>query len=226
MLRYGALSINIPVIVFSFVTISTKSCTTYTFAHQMLMLIIELVVSAVMILRVYALYSRSARVLWCLLGIGCCLIGVTIWSVLQGQAGFPITVLPGCHRGIVHSASRDLAVPWECLFVFDSMIFGMTVYNAYVTRRGLGRQVMPLHALMVRDGSLYFAASALANLSNIVTFLIGGALIPGSLADFAIGVSVTMMSRLMLNLHEQTEYGILSEINLTVTGVQDDLQFV
>lgn len=110
------------------------------------------------------------------------------WSVQQGQHGFPITVLSGCHLAIVQSAyacpplfcsaplilnSRssyrtlavdlifseshaflDLAAPWECLFVFDSIIFGLTLYNAYTTRRGLGRHAyMPIHKLLVRDGT-------------------------------------------------------------------------
>ncbi|KAJ7760831.1 hypothetical protein DFH07DRAFT_815901 [Mycena maculata] len=183
--------------------------------HQIIMLITELVVSVIMILRIYSLYGRSARVLWSLLGIGVCFIGLTIWSVQQGQHGFPLTVFSGCHLAIVESASYHLAAPWGCLFVFDSIIFGMTVYNAYVTRRGLGD--MPIHRLLLRDGSMYFAATALANLSNIVTFLVGGPLLPGSLATFATCMSVTMVSRLMLNLHAQTDYGILTEGEMHLT---------
>ncbi|KAF8128793.1 hypothetical protein K438DRAFT_2139650 [Mycena galopus ATCC 62051] len=78
-LRYGALLANIAVVVFSFVTLpSHKSCFDYTLMHQVLMLITELVVSAVMIIRIYALYGCSARVLWSLLGIGICLMALTV----------------------------------------------------------------------------------------------------------------------------------------------------
>jgi len=180
------------------------------------MLVTQLVVSAVMILRIYSLYGRSVRLLWCLIGIAICLIALTIWSVQQGQHGFPITIFSGCHLGAVESASYHLAASWECLFVFDSILFGLTIYNAYTTRRALGPNAdMPIHRLLVRDGAMYFVATALANLTNIVTFFVGGSLLPGSLATFATCMSVTMMTRLMLNLHQRTEYGVFSELHLS-----------
>ncbi|KAJ7842701.1 hypothetical protein B0H13DRAFT_2365125 [Mycena leptocephala] len=189
------------------------------------MLTTELVVSAIMILRIYALYGRSARVLWWLIGIATCFTTLTIWSLQQGQHDVPITVFSGCHLYIVQSASYYLAIPWICLFVFDSIIFSMTIYNAYLTRRGVGQNArMPIHRLMVRDGAMYFAAVALSNLANIIAFIIGGPLLPGSLATFAICMSVTMMSRLMLNLHERTEYGVLSALSLS--GVQEEIEFI
>jgi len=181
-----------------------------------------------MILRIYSLYGRSARVLWWLIGIAICLITLTIWSLQQGQKGFPMTIFSGCHLGIFRSASYHLAAPWACLFAFDSIIFGLTLYKAYTTRRSLGRHAnMPIHRLLVRDGALYFVATALANLSNIITFFIRGSLIPGSLADFATCMSVTMMSRLMLNLRERTEDGVSTNPELHLSEVQhiDELPF-
>ncbi|KAK7046389.1 hypothetical protein R3P38DRAFT_69967 [Favolaschia claudopus] len=145
------------------------------------MLLTELFVSVVMIIRVYALYN-NIRVLWSLVGIGICLMALTVWSVMVGQHGHPITVLPGCHLSIVQSASYHLAISWECLFVFDSIIFGLTIYNGYSTRRAAGHVEMPIHKLMVRDGALYFVAMALANSASIITFLVRGSLLPGSLA--------------------------------------------
>ncbi|KAJ7260378.1 hypothetical protein B0H12DRAFT_1231852 [Mycena haematopus] len=238
-LRYGALLTNIPVVVFSFtLIIASQSCVDYDFVHQLFMLVTELVVSALMIIRMYALYAKSACVLWGLLGIGICLIALTAWSMKVGQHGHSLTIVSGCHLSIVDSASIHLAIPWECLFVFDSMygpstyividlaltlvprIFGLTVYNGYMTHRAVGGANMPLHRLMVRDGAMYFAAMALANLANIVTFLIRGPLLPGSLATFATCTSVTLMTRLMLNINERTEDWGMS-LNLS-----DELEFV
>ncbi|KAJ7121619.1 hypothetical protein C8R44DRAFT_786561 [Mycena epipterygia] len=186
------------------------------------MLLTQLVVSVVMIIRIYALYGRSARVLWSLIGIASCLIAVTLWSLQQGQHGFPITILSGCHLGVVQSASYHLAASWECLFAFDTIIFTMTIYNAYMTRRRIGQlSSMPIYSLLIRDGAMYFAAVALANLANIITFLINGPLIPGSLATFATCMSVVMMARLMLNLHERTDYGVLTDIRMS--DVQEEI---
>ncbi|KAJ7664504.1 hypothetical protein DFH06DRAFT_960389, partial [Mycena polygramma] len=82
-IRYGALFTNIPVIIFSFVSLMSNKvsipipkCSNYTLVHQVCMLITELVVSVVMILRLYALYGRSARLLWWLIGIATCLTAV------------------------------------------------------------------------------------------------------------------------------------------------------
>ncbi|KAJ6503782.1 hypothetical protein C8R45DRAFT_1091556 [Mycena sanguinolenta] len=221
-LRYGALLTNIPVLVFSFVTLpshkSVNQCSQYNLVHQVFMLTTELAVSVVMIIRIYALYARSLRVLWGLIALGVCLMTVAVWSVLAGQNELPLTVLSGCHLSIVQSASIHLAIPWECLFVFDSIIFGLTVYNGYTTRRAVGEMNMPIHSLMVRDGAMYFAAMALANLANIVTFLIGGPLLPGSLATFATCMSVTLMTRLMLNINERSEHDVM------MLNPQDQLQ--
>ncbi|KAJ7046056.1 hypothetical protein C8F04DRAFT_1387727 [Mycena alexandri] len=231
-LRYGALAANIPVLVFSFITLPYKVGSHYTLAHQVFMLVTQLVVSAIMILRVYALYTRNKRVLGWLLGIATCFTAITVWSLQQGQEGFPITVFSGCHLGIIQSASYHLAISWACLFAFDSIIFGLTIYNAYQTRRHMGHVNMPIHRLIVRDGAMYFGAMALANLTNIITFLVrvssplssrvdlftqiqvGGIGIPGSLATFATCMSVTCMTRLMLNLHQRAEYGVLSVVNM------------
>ncbi|KAJ6533558.1 hypothetical protein B0H19DRAFT_1272205 [Mycena capillaripes] len=187
------------------------------------MLVTELIVSAVMIIRIYALYGRSARILWFLIGIALCLMALAVWSVMVSQHGHPITVLSGCHLSSVRSASYYLAISWECLFVFDTIIFGLTIYNGYLTRRGVGQDAnMPIHRVMMRDGAMYFAAMAGANLVNLVTFVIPGPLISGSLATFATCMSVTMMTRLMLNLHERTEYGVMT---LNLPDAQSELDF-
>ncbi|KAJ7362466.1 hypothetical protein DFH08DRAFT_840934 [Mycena albidolilacea] len=209
-LRYGALMINLPIGVFSFVSLpSPKVCFNSAVVHQVFMLATELAVSVVMIIRVYALYGRSARILWWLIGIAASLTGLTVWGVGVGQHGHPLTVLSGCHFYIVRSASYHLAIAWECLFAFDSIIFGLTVYNAYLTRRAVGPdQAMPIHRLMVRDGAIYFAAMAFANLTNIATFFINGRLLPGSLATFATCMSVAMVTHLLLDLYE-CQYGAM-----------------
>ncbi|KAJ7751492.1 hypothetical protein DFH07DRAFT_960904 [Mycena maculata] len=64
-------------------------------------------------------------------------------------------------------------------------------------------------------GALYYGAMAMANLANITTYFVPP-LLPGSLSTFANcnSISVLMMSRLILNLHERAgSVGILSQIN-------------
>jgi len=60
---------------------------------------------------------------------------------------------------------------------------------------------------------------ALANLSNILSFYLGGPFSRGIMSTLASSVSVTMMSRLMLNLHETAELGIWSTQRTTTDGL-------
>ncbi|TFK31907.1 hypothetical protein BDQ12DRAFT_566085, partial [Crucibulum laeve] len=102
---------------------------------------------------------------------------------------------------------------WEALFVYDSIIFGLTIFKTWQTRRehtvtGIN---IPLASLILRDGKYLFSAKhvmALANLANILTFYLCGPFLRGGLSTFASSISVTMMSRLMLNLHEGAASGI------------------
>jgi hypothetical protein len=164
---------------------------------------------AVMILRIWALYGRRARVLWWLIGIASSFIAIAVVSATLSQiVPVPTRFSGACIRGntasrspscrdvtlqstnprtphrlcgcvrpelnfhLVHivradnsirlpppfkifSAGLDLAGPWECLFAFDAMIFGMTTYKGYVTRRDTGDVNMPIHRLLVRDGASY-----------------------------------------------------------------------
>ncbi|KAJ7881252.1 hypothetical protein B0H13DRAFT_2345232 [Mycena leptocephala] len=92
----------------------------------------------------------------------------------------------------------------------------LTICSAYSTRRQLGAQAdMPLHTLIIRDGAIYFAAIGLANLANIITFIIDGPLLPGSLTMFTTCISVAMVSRVMMNIYKKTDVDA-AEFNLSI----------
>jgi len=137
------------------------------------------------------------------------------WSMYDQQS--TPSFLQGCHVAIMQTTAIRLATAWEGVFVLDSTIFGLTVFNAYTTIRRMGSLVnMPLHRLIVRDGALYFGAMALANLSNISTYYLGAPLSRGALSTFASCMSVTLVSRLMLNLHESGDAGILTDLTSSI----------
>ncbi|KAJ7487968.1 hypothetical protein FB451DRAFT_1226068 [Mycena latifolia] len=213
LVRYVALASNITVLLFSFMTLSPKGCKHFSFVHQIVLILNQLLVGIVMILRTYALYGRDKRVLGSLIIISGCILGVGAWA-MYGQQSIPVTIYPGCHLGMSATSGYHISVAWAALFLFDSLIFGLTLFKTYSTRRQAGSgSNLPIHMLIARDGALYFAVMALANLANIITFWSPGTLVRGCLSTFANCVSVSMMSRLMLNLHEKTSIGILSQIN-------------
>jgi len=111
-----------------------------------------------------------------------------------------------------------LAGAWEALFVYDLLIFSLTLRKTWKARKdhSITGINVPLISLILRDGAIYFAVMALCNLSNILTFYLCGPFLRGGLSTFASSISVTMMSRLMLNLHETAELGIMSTTEQTM----------
>ncbi|KAJ6564986.1 hypothetical protein DFH09DRAFT_1158265 [Mycena vulgaris] len=208
--RYFAFLSGIPVLLHPFLTLSSEMCIRYTFSREIILIVTQLIVSVILALRIYALYGRSRRVLLSLIGIGAAVLGVSLWSV-NGQQGHHTMIVGGCHFILITSTSYRLAGCWEALFVFDSIVFGLTVYNAYTTRdRMIPRS--NIHTLVLRDGAMYFGIMALANLANIATYYVDGILGQGALGTFANCISITMVSRLILNLHEHANVGIFSEL--------------
>ncbi|KAJ7863977.1 hypothetical protein B0H14DRAFT_3606096 [Mycena olivaceomarginata] len=209
--RYFAFLTGIPVSVIPFLSPSTERCLRLSLFREMAIVLTQLITGVVMIIRVYALFGRSRRVLWFMVGTAACVTGVNVWSV-SGQEGSRTMIEGGCHYGLTESTSYRLAGSWEALFAFDSLIFGLTIYYAYSAQRWRIRQTN-LHTLVVRDGAMYFGIMALANLANISTYYLVGywPFLPGALATFANCISVAMISRLILNLHEHADAGILTQ---------------
>ncbi|ETW76078.1 hypothetical protein HETIRDRAFT_222332, partial [Heterobasidion irregulare TC 32-1] len=119
--------------------------------------------------------------------------------------------LHGCHTGL--SFMRFIAVPWEGQFLFDVTVFGLTVYKSFQHRSesewARGKRSwsnLGLMELIFRDGasptSVHHLVMALVNLANIFTFYLTSDPLRGVLSTFASCVSITMMSRLILNLHD------------------------
>ncbi|THV04315.1 hypothetical protein K435DRAFT_791049 [Dendrothele bispora CBS 962.96] len=70
------------------------------------------------------------------------------------------------------------AAGWEAIFLFDTLLFVLTILRAHKIRKELDITSLKignrpsLLSIVVRDGSIYFAAMASANLLNIVTFYV------------------------------------------------------
>jgi len=189
------------------------SCRHYNLFRQTLLIAQQAIVCILLTLRTYALYRRSLRVLRFLLGSGVVLAGVGLWAMF-GQKSAPSQIGSGCHVGLSKVTAIRLASAWQALFVYDCLIFGLTVAKAWSARKDhavTGINV-PLVTLVVRDGALYFAVMGFGNFMNMVSYYFGGPFLRGGFSTFASNLSVTMMSRLMLNLHESAEEGIPSTV--------------
>ncbi|KAJ3868078.1 hypothetical protein EV359DRAFT_78008 [Lentinula novae-zelandiae] len=187
-------------------------------------------------MRVYALYARDRRVLIVLTGIIVFGIGATIISLVFSESTPAPSLFPiGCHDILDLKNAALVSVGWELVFIYDTLLFGMTVFKAYQARlqpRVKQLEKFSVFTIIVRDdrtdgaplsvGSIYFGIMALANLVNVLTFyLAGSTLFRGTLSPFASCMSVTLMSRLMLHLHKITSQGLYAWYGDTVARPAD-----
>ncbi|KIY52800.1 hypothetical protein FISHEDRAFT_55766 [Fistulina hepatica ATCC 64428] len=241
--RYFALFCNATSIVLGFLTLNTESCSRSNLYHQITLIAQQILVCALLSIRIYAMYGCSRRVVVYMLSSASVLIILSCWSLFDQKDQYSNT-FTGCHvalsrltifialfvsmslRSILYTEvmeTADIASAWEALFVYDSILFGFTLYRSYKeTSRPLppNRQFTRgsrLISVIIRDGAIYFAVMALCNLGNILTFYLGPPMLRGTLSTFASCMAVTLISRLMLNLHKVAREGIMT----TMTGAHD-----
>ncbi|THU97756.1 hypothetical protein K435DRAFT_965285 [Dendrothele bispora CBS 962.96] len=201
--------------------LSPSRCNHLHLFREILLVITQLIVCVLLTLRTWALYACSRRVL---IFIMCCVLTVAAMACLvifYGHRSQPTVTSIGCHAQSkinsatstslrVHTAMSPehwlpplgVAAAWETLFLYDTVVFVMTLLKAYQVR-GLLLGRMSLLYLVLRDDAIYFAVMALANLVNILTFYLCEPYMKGGVSSLASAISVTLMSRLMLNLHKE-----------------------
>ncbi|KAG2042559.1 hypothetical protein BDR03DRAFT_943674 [Suillus americanus] len=190
-------------------------CQRYLMSRDLLFFVQQVITCLILTIRTYALYCRSKRLLTWMIIIVFALGGVT-----AGTFGLrSSTAVPGfnCYE----SYSEDIAISpglgWVTLLVYELLIFFLTICRICKTR-GLSLAISRRNILDIifQDGAMYFAVMTLANLPNILTYYCGSNNTRGSLATFTSCMSVTLISRLMLNLHKSVDAGIFT------TPVRDD----
>ncbi|TCD69429.1 hypothetical protein EIP91_007776 [Steccherinum ochraceum] len=182
---------------------TVKSCQNYALFHQLVIVVAQLIVSYILALRTVALWGGSRRLLIIIFSVALSLIAITLWALTGQKSDTSIDF--GCHTASSKITAIHIAVAWECLFVFDTMILSLTLYKSYkeISREYVG--TLNLMLLIARDGAIYFAIMACANLANVLTFYFWSPALRGALSTAASSVSVSMMSRVMLNLQEKAE---------------------
>ncbi|KAH7921841.1 hypothetical protein BV22DRAFT_1038171 [Leucogyrophana mollusca] len=211
--RYLGLLSNVGATVVSHLPLGSKRCQQFTLVRQLLLVSNQVVICLLLTLRTYALYGCSKRILAFMLGGGLLLGGAACWT-LAGQHTYPVDAGNGCLLAYSTTTAIRLAVAWEALFVYDSAMFCLTVFKTY--KGGIRQRLFSsegkvnIVVLIFRDGAIYFAVMAMSNMCNILTYYICPPLTRGILSTFASCISVNLMSRLMLNLHQSADIGIFS----------------
>ncbi|KAF8991233.1 hypothetical protein BDQ17DRAFT_1332993 [Cyathus striatus] len=132
-------------------------CKKFYVFRQLLLVFNQILVCVLLTLRIHALYEQSTRILVCLLGAAVILLGIVSWSLV------------------------GVGASWITLIVYDTIVFGLTVYRtwakSYEPNTSIG-------ILILRDGAMYYFVMALANLANILTYYHYSVLLSGTSALF------------------------------------------
>ncbi|KAI3609525.1 hypothetical protein WG66_001279 [Moniliophthora roreri] len=163
--RYFSLASNL--IVTAFLGLdnwSIEVCSHYSLFRQVILFVSQAAVCSLLTLRLYALYACDKRVL-----------------VLYAITAVTAVALAGI---------------WMVLFFYDAAVFFLTAHRTYwywrrcqlrlqassYSRLNTGTDT--LLSLMFRDGAMYFAVIAVANLTNILTFLLSGCISSDALSPY------------------------------------------
>ncbi|KAI5119073.1 hypothetical protein M0805_005491 [Coniferiporia weirii] len=172
------------------------------------------IAAVILILRTYALYGRALWVLVLTGFIGAASVVIGGWSAssVMGEL-FDFKPLSVCVPMFLED-NRGLRLAWISTFVFDFVVFLLTIVRSYRFVRAQANPQMQsdLATLVMRDGSIYFLVMSVVNAANFVlsseisnSFFASAT---GTNSLLAQVISVTMISRLLLNLREESmQYG-------------------
>ncbi|KAF8874529.1 hypothetical protein BD779DRAFT_1678678 [Infundibulicybe gibba] len=94
------------------------------------------------------------------------------WALSPGHKTTATHLTFSCQVGLSYETSKRLGMAWAAMFAYDSIVFALTLIKTWRAARNIEIRArrLPMSTLLLRDGAIYFAVMALANLANILTF--------------------------------------------------------
>ncbi|RDX56616.1 hypothetical protein OH76DRAFT_1336759, partial [Lentinus brumalis] len=186
--------------------------------------------SVMLVVRTYALYDRSRRILALLIvthlggAIACLITVVTSRSPIHTVTPLPFTY-SGCNLSLTNEQYvmhySYLALAWSAMLWFDTTIFVLTLVQAFRVRRYFPGGLLEI---MFRDGTIYYGILVVSNVCNIITFMVSssdilfsGSPLKGMDTTLTNVLSTTLTSRLILNIRDPS----LRHVQRTTTGWDD-----
>ncbi|KAL5498765.1 hypothetical protein ACEPAH_2120 [Sanghuangporus vaninii] len=191
------------------VNLRPRRCKKFAPFVGILSLISNIISAIILILRTYALYERALWVLVVTGIFGAASVAVGAWSVnsVDGEL-FNFQPIVVCVPMLIQGPP-GLKFAWITTFCFDFVVFGLTIARTYRYMKAQSRLHMEsrLTVLLMRDGSIYFLVMSIVNAANYIlatriqnSFFASAT---GTNSILANVISVTMISRLLLNLREE-----------------------
>ncbi|KAJ7136811.1 hypothetical protein C8R44DRAFT_767921 [Mycena epipterygia] len=200
--RYIALGCSATVVTFYFGNLSPEVCSRMEKVIEGFMLLQGGFVQLTLGLRVFGMYGFNRWVLVAILTTSIIGGALGVFTIIkyEGQQMLALQGFNGCHTAIPRSTARRLAGAWEAQLGYDLLVFGLTVRVAWRDRSAMKLVPGSLIEILARDGALYFGVIVLANLANVLTLYLGDIMIARILSWWTTLLSVTLISRLNLNI--------------------------
>ncbi|KAF8799557.1 hypothetical protein BYT27DRAFT_7201441 [Phlegmacium glaucopus] len=203
--RYGVLLAYIPILMESFWVTHDPSklqiCRQLKAYHQYISTLIQAVIAAMLIMRIYALYRRNIRILIFFVVIAAALLAVACWAGFGGKSEPLEDVLfeTGCGVSTSHYRALRMAISWTAQLAFDLLVFGMTLYRILTLPRMTHSNLL---TIFMWDGAMYFGVMTISTLMNILLLLVSDPLTRDIGMSFTNTISSVMMTRMMLNIRD------------------------
>ncbi|KAG1729517.1 uncharacterized protein EDB91DRAFT_1159427 [Suillus paluster] len=158
--RYVALLGNVFGMFSNFLPASNKSCSKYVLTREVLLFFQQFIVCSILCLRTYALYDRSKRLLGWMIIIGLVLGGGAFAGSFINDSGSATNMVGDCHETYTVETAARHGVAWLALFVYELVMFILTVFRTCKTRESLRFSLLTsrrnILGVMFQDGTLYF----------------------------------------------------------------------
>ncbi|KAH8795259.1 hypothetical protein DL96DRAFT_1206774 [Flagelloscypha sp. PMI_526] len=195
--------------------------------HQALLITSQGIVAVILGSRVYAIWGCDKRVLITMCILFASGVAVVCWSMIMASTDTGENSSNACPEpGLSQEVAARIAIDWEYMFVFDIVVFSLTVvkgYRAMIAERTGPSIQLPIMTTMMKDGALYFLAITLANAANVGTFYLNAPRLRGCLSTISSSISVTLASRIMLNLHKN--HARLAMPSVDMIDIRSNIRF-
>jgi len=208
--RYTTFFGYIPITYFIFNSPSDMTtCNQFVRFPAILSIITQAIISVIVALRCYALYNGNRVIIVSVSVLGLVTMAFSIVATTK-IVGIDLNVggvYRTCVSDIVHGQNKPYKISWALSIVCDSAVFMLTLVKTVQMRRvhKFRGSYGSIANLFLRDGSIYFAVMAMSYIIHmIIFFLKNNSFFADSMGNNAFlthTISVTMMSRLILNLN-------------------------
>ncbi|PPQ78285.1 hypothetical protein CVT25_011744 [Psilocybe cyanescens] len=191
-----------------------KSCQHFDLYHVYLVIAIQVIIGTISVLRTYALYGRSRRILVLLCTSTVIAAAFGLFCSFTSRDDYTEMDFPSksCLLPLSDRASKRQLVGWAGLVAFEVLIFGLILFKSIMLTTKMNGTYAIID-VMLRDGAVYFGIIALSSTSVIITFRLNKKHERGMTATLTNSLASSMITRLMLNLRDPSlASGTLSRV--------------